>query len=36
VRFSLSRFTTDEEVGVAATGIQKAVERLRAISTHGR
>lgn len=36
VRFSLSRFTTEEEIDRAALCIQKAVERLTAISTHGR
>ena len=36
VRFSLSRFTTAEEIEEATAGIKKAVDRLRAISTHGR
>ena len=33
VRFSLSRFTTEEEIDQAVTGIRATVERLRAISS---
>ena len=33
IRFSLSRFTTDEEIDQAAAAIRHSVERLRAISS---
>ena len=33
VRFSLSRFTTDEEIDQAIEGVEATVERLRNISS---
>jgi cysteine desulfurase len=33
IRFSLSRFTTEEEIDYAAAAVKNAVERLRSIST---